>query len=346
MEGDKEVLERVEVLFDKYIEDKIKGVETTEDYKDAVKSLEELVSTASGSRYHNTSKADAHTLFGKIYECGAFNTKKDVYKAYFHYKIAADHNNAYGCYRLGYFYENGVANSVSKRKATYFYKRSANGGCIRGLHRYGMVLLEGVLGCKRDPKNGVFYLGQAYKLATANYPHPIFDYAKCFEVESRLDSFIIPDEPYALKLYKSGAEMGCIRCNLRLGEVYRYGLLGEGKDINKSMEFYGAAAEKKSPEARMLLYTLYSKGVEVEKDGEMAVKWLKKAAEAGHPDAALLYGKALERGEGVPKNTINALWWYRVSYMRGCKEAKKYVVEIERRMCVRGSVVKKDCGIM
>jgi uncharacterized protein len=320
---DEAVLRGIERAFEQAILSRLaeEGVEAGG--QSLIRELEGIIARSVGSRYRNSVKAEAHALLGKVYECGVFG-ERSLSKAYFHYKVAAEHNNPYGCYRIAYFYENGIANPVKMRKAAFFYKLAANGGCVRGLHKYGLILLHGGKGCSRNPRVGVFYLGQAQRLATKSYPHPVYDYALCHEASSGLEKYVIIDEPYALKLYKEGAALGCVRSMVRLASVYMEGELGETPDPEAATVYYRDAAERKSPEARMALYKGCREGGK-EKD---AVYWLKKAAEIGHPDGAHLYAELLEH-QG---RTVAAYWWFKVAYARGSSRSKKKIRELSRHL--------------
>ncbi|OAG31250.1 hypothetical protein NEDG_01663 [Nematocida displodere] len=280
------------------------------DYVEVMKALMFVINTNSGNRYRNTSYAEAYALLGKVFETGIFK-EHSLKKAYICYKIAAENSNPFGCYRLAYFYEHGLAGKKHKHKAAHFYKLSANGGSTRGIHKYGMLLLEGTGGCARDIKGAVFYLEQARKLASSDYPDALFDLGQCYEGLPLLHGSILEDHAYALKLYLEGAELGCPRSTVRVGHAYHYGELGVEQNLELATNYY-VQAEATSASA---LFELYKIGKASKQDN--ALNWLYKSAQMGHPDGIKIYANKLELGDGVPMNKLEALWWYKIGEKRG-----------------------------
>lgn len=292
------------------------------DYTKVLEALAFVTQRMPGSRYKNTAFSEAYCILGKIYETGVL-VPENIKKAHEYYTIAADHSSPFGCYRLAHFYEFGLGCTKNMHKAVHYYKLSANGGCCRGMHRYGLLLLEGTY-CRRDVKGSVFYLEQARKLATPNYPHMMYDLGRCYEKAPLIAGHIIEDQEYALSIFQEGDSLGCPRSSVRLGHAYNYGGLGVSKDTKTAIHYY-TRAEKMSGEARFELYRIYS----AQNDQQSAVQWLKKAAEIGHPDGAKLYADALERGVGVPADKLQALWWFVIAKSKGMK------VDSEIRRCKR-----------
>ncbi|KAI5190601.1 uncharacterized protein NECID01_1042 [Nematocida sp. AWRm77] len=293
------------------IKEVISGHAVEREYKEIVSAVEEVVCSNTGSRYKNTEHSEACALLGKIFETGIL-TDKSLKKAFLYYKTAAEYNSPFGCYRLAHFYEHGIECSKDMHKAAHFYKMSANGGCCRGMHRYGMLLLEGGPSCRQNIKNGVFHLEQAKKLATAHYPDPIFDLALCYEEIPLVQGQIIPDPEYALKLYMEGESLGCPRSCVRLGNAYHYGELGVEPSLETAASYY-QKAEHASGEACFELHKIFKKT----KNAEESNRWLKKASELGHPDGIRAHAKRLEMGDGGPKDTTLALWWYKIAQTKG-----------------------------
>lgn len=292
------------------IKNKLDNAEEPPNCREMFDAVIHVATTSTACRYKNTVFSEAYSLLGKIHETGIFGTPNKK-KAYQCYRTAAENSNPFGCFRLAHFYEFGIATKKSMSKAVHFYKLSANGGCGRGLHRYGLLLLRGNKFCKQDVKGGVFYLEQARKTASRAYPHALFDLAQCYEGIPALNQAIIPDHAYAWKVYMEGSNLGCPRCAVRIGHAYRYKELGVEQSREKAYSYYMEAQEV-SPEARFELSKL-NKGV----NESQCTYWLKKAAEIGHPNALKLYAQKLEVGDGVPMNKVEADWWYKIAKSRG-----------------------------
>ena len=66
----------------------------------------------------------------------------------------------------------------------------------------------------------------------------------------------------------------------------------------------------------------------MKQDKQEAVKWYRKAAEQGDPDAQCNLGRCYANGEGVRQDTEEAVKWFRQSAGQGNKDAKKALKEL------------------
>ncbi|KAI5190426.1 uncharacterized protein NEMIN01_1050 [Nematocida minor] len=315
-----EIIKVSDRILNNALQEALKLEPVPRDYGKMIDALVFITQKMPGSRYKNTAFSEAYCLLGKIFETGIV-LPENIKKAHEYYTIAAEHSNPFGCYRLAHFYEHGIACGKNLQKAAHFYKLSANGGCCRGMHRYGMMLLEGSV-CKRDVKGGVFYLEQARKLATPNYPHVLYDLGVCYEKVPLMAGHILEDQEYALAIFQEGDKLGCPRSSVRLGHAYNYGNLGLSKDTEKSIHYY-TRAESVSGEARFELYRIYL----AQNNQEASLEWLKKSAMLGHPHGLKIYADALEKGIGVPENKKEALWWFIIAKSKGMQ------VDMEIKRC-------------
>ena len=67
----------------------------------------------------------------------------------------------------------------------------------------------------------------------------------------------------------------------------------------------------------------YYNGEGVPKDAVQAVNWYKKAAEQGHVDAQSNLGSMYYKGEGVPKDFVIAYMWRNLAAAQGSEIARK-----------------------
>ena len=82
----------------------------------------------------------------------------------------------------------------------------------------------------------------------------------------------------------------------------------------KAEKHFRAAAARGDAEAQIQMGSLYEN---VKKDMSEAIKWYRKAAEQGHPDAAYFVGVAYLTGDGVKKDKEEALKWFFFAAERG-----------------------------
>ena len=97
-----------------------------------------------------------------------------------------------------------------------------------------------------------------------------------------------------------------------LGVMYDNGR-GTPRDYNEAVKWYKKAAETGIPEAQYNLGNMYSIGQGVTKDNEEAVKWYTKAAEQGYSDAQLNLGAMYQYGKGISQDYKEAVKWYKKS---------------------------------
>ena len=83
------------------------------------------------------------------------------------------------------------------------------------------------------------------------------------------------------------------------------------------VESYRKAAEQGSIFDQTMLGSCYEYGNGVTKDSTEAVKWYRKAAERGDKAAQILLGFCHKNGEGVATNEIEAVKWFRKAAEQG-----------------------------
>ena len=83
------------------------------------------------------------------------------------------------------------------------------------------------------------------------------------------------------------------------------------KADQKPIEEVKAKAEAGDAESEMELGRRYDKGEGVVKDQVEAVKWFRKAAEQNYAEAQYNLGVCYHNGEGVTKDQVEAVKWYR-----------------------------------
>jgi hypothetical protein len=83
---------------------------------------------------------------------------------------------------------------------------------------------------------------------------------------------------------------------------------------------------------------MYANGRGVPEDDREAVRWYRKAAEGGNPQAQLSLGVMYEHGRGAPRNDTEALKWYRMAAEQGDATTQSYLGAIY----AEGTGVPKD----
>eukprot|EP00729_Bicosta_minor_P032700 gene32700-biopygen10627 len=106
-----------------------------------------------------------------------------------------------------------------------------------------------------------------------------------------------------------------------LGTVYRDGE-GVEQDHVEAVKWFRKAAEAGDAAAQFNLGVMYRDGEGVEQDHVEAVKWYRKAAEAADADAQCNLGNMYENGEGVAQDHVEAAKWYRKAAEAGDADAQ------------------------
>lgn len=83
------------------------------------------------------------------------------------------------------------------------------------------------------------------------------------------------------------------------------------------VESYREAAGRGSVLGQTMLGSCYEYGNGVAKDSAEAVKWYRKAAERGYQPAQILLGFCYRNGEGVATNEVEAVQWFRKAGEQG-----------------------------
>ena len=81
----------------------------------------------------------------------------------------------------------------------------------------------------------------------------------------------------------------------------------------------------------------YAKGLGVAQNWAEAVRWYRKAAEAGHAGAAVNLGQCYQNGGGVPRDRNEAIKWYRFAMEHGDPHAPGLLVAIQNPSPAPGS---------
>jgi len=88
-------------------------------------------------------------------------------------------------------------------------------------------------------------------------------------------------------------------------------------DFDESIKWYRKAAEQGLPEAQFELGYCYDNGEGVEQNPSEAAKWYRKAAEQGHAEAQYYMGYCCLYGYGVEKDETEAIKWIRKAAEQG-----------------------------
>ncbi len=96
-------------------------------------------------------------------------------------------------------------------------------------------------------------------------------------------------------------------------------------DFATALTLFRGPAEQGDAAAQTGLGFLYENGEGVPKDSTQALHWFQLAAAQGNRNAQFSLGFMYENGEGVSKDPAEALRWYKLAAAQGFSEASKAV---------------------
>jgi len=280
-----------------------------------------------------------------LYNNDCDNVPQDYKKALKYYKMAANQDNIYSEYSIGYMYHFGKGVPVDLDEALVWYTRSADGDHIPAFNNLGLIYKEKknfekakkwyLKTAKKNNAYGAYNLGNLFgndKYAKKNIDSSNYWYRKAAVLshsgaqvqlgynfyigrglEKNMDSTFYYYKKATLKGYKIA--------QYYLGTMYEK---GEGcvQDYTKAKEWYEKAAAQGYSSAEHAIGTLYYYGRGVEKNYYTAVKWFKKGAEKGNSSCLYMTGYMYERGQGWPKNYYRAKDWYKKAALQNHSSAQ------------------------
>ncbi|ODQ51162.1 HCP-like protein, partial [Saitoella complicata NRRL Y-17804] len=245
---------------------------------------------------------------------GALGLAIDHERAFNLYHSASKLQHPESCYRTAVCCEVGAGTKKDAAKAMQFYKKAALLSDTAAMYKLGMIMLKGLLGQTRSPREAIGWLKRAADQADVENPHALHELGLLYEsTDPDPTGAIIRDEAYARDLFTKAAQLGYPPSQFRLGCAYEYGSLKCPVDPRRSIAWYARAAEKAEPESELALsgwYLTGAEGILGQSDTE-AYLWARKAAEKGSAKAEFAVGYYTETGIGVPQDIEEAKKWYR-----------------------------------
>ena len=148
------------------------------------------------------------------------------------------------------------------------------------------------------------------------------------------------DKVESARWYRKAAEQGIVKAQRQLADYYKNDE-GVTKDVVEAVKWYRKAAEQWDDDAMNSLGECYAKGEGVAKDPVVAVRWFRKAAEFktfqpgdivpgayvdngthNNQSAQNNLGICYMKGEGVVKNPVEAVKWFRKAAEQGNSDAQ------------------------
>ncbi|GAA5901163.1 uncharacterized protein JCM6883_004774 [Sporobolomyces salmoneus] len=334
---------------------------TAKKYRDAllaepVKLIKRLATQGGG--LGKPAYADAQFFLANCLGNGSLGLQVDHEKAYNLYVQASKQNHSAATYRTAVCNEVGAGTRRDHARAVLFYRKASALGDTAGMYKLGMILLNGLLGQQRNPKEALAWLRRAASQADEDNPHALHELGLLYEkpppisvAAASLGSkaaaaqghptpppgqplpTIVPFDPgQAREFFTQAAQYGYPPSQFKLGCCYEYGSLTCPVDPRRSIAWYTRAAERGDAEAELALsgwYLTGSEGVLKQSDSE-AYLWARRAANKGLAKAEYAVGYYSEVGIGVKQDGEEAKRWYMRAAAQGNKRAMQRLTELKK----------------
>lgn len=180
----------------------------------------------------------SYALLGKCFINGLFGLKRNYEKAVEYLKKSAACKHPLGTFELARCFDLGIGTDRDPEQACQLYRASYKLGYIKGLHKYGILLIRGNLFVEKNVMDGFYILKQAVSLNDKIYIRPYYDLGMLYK-SGITDT--LNDHFYAFKIFVAGAFKGCKYCQYKLGEEYETGEI-EVKNLEKAFYWYKLSA--------------------------------------------------------------------------------------------------------
>ncbi|GAA5948220.1 hypothetical protein JCM3765_001320 [Sporobolomyces pararoseus] len=335
---------------------------TAKKYRDAllaesVKLIKRLATQGGG--LGKPAYADAQFFLANCLGNGSLGLQVDHEKAYNLYVQASKQNHSAATYRTAVCNEVGAGTRRDHARAVLFYRKASALGDTAGMYKLGMILLNGLLGQQRNPKEALAWLRRAASQADEDNPHALHELGLLYEKPPPISTAqaslgtkaaqaqghptphppgqplptIVPFDPsQAREFFTQAAQYGYPPSQFKLGCCYEYGSLTCPVDPRRSIAWYTRAAERGDAEAELALsgwYLTGSEGVLKQSDSE-AYLWARRAANKGLAKAEYAVGYYSEVGIGVKQDGEEAKRWYMRAAAQGNKRAMQRLTELKK----------------
>jgi TPR repeat protein len=287
----------------------------------------------------------AQASLGKAYEDGNGVPRNDD-QAFKWYRKAAEQGDAESQNRVGVLYSVGRGTEPSKEQAVAWYRKAAHQKNDKAMFNLGAAYYNG------DGLTIDDVTSYAWFLLAADAGNPsakdATERADAEKMASRGaalakigDMYVtgaeLPKDPIeALKWYRKAADVGNEKASVMVASL----LLADGRNATpdenaEARQRCEDAAKRKFPPGAYCMALIYRRGLGVAKDPVESAKWLGRAAELGHPRAALQLGEAYWKGEGVKPDPVIAYTWIWLAYNSRVSGAEQDEQELGKELSAK-----------
>ncbi|MCB5285253.1 MAG: sel1 repeat family protein [Candidatus Cloacimonetes bacterium] len=249
----------------------------------------------------NQEHAIAQYFLSQCYNRG-IGTKSDNGKWIEYLRKSAENGYGYAQLLLGRNCFNGYSSCLNKNEAYHWFNLSSKKGYEESRFYIGRCLIEGI-GVNQNVDRGIKFLSD---LATKGHSQSAIYLGYLYEK----DGYVKADRKQMEKWYMHDYELGQSWGMTNLGKCYEKGILYD-INIEKAVECYKLAADRKNYQAMGNLTRLYKHGKFSLKDSTYVIKLLNEMHQmCPDPDTAFEIGEYYFYGLGVEINYNKAFYWF------------------------------------
>ena len=227
-------------------------------------------------------------------------------------RIKAESGDVQAQYHLGMMYGQGINTRPDMNQAFHWMLKAAQGGIVFAMNNIGYLLQHG-LGCEQDQKAAFnWYL----KAADMGLPPALMNVYHCYSNGVG----VAKDPALAIRYLEKAANTNFPEAKVALGDYY----WEHENNSEKMLYWYNKAIEEDhSAMAMFALACNYSRGIGVKLDMKKADTLLKKSADNGYGDAAMILAQQYERKGNYEK----AKNYYTIAAQAGNRNAMAILID-------------------
>ena len=273
--------------------------------------------------------------YGQLLRVGRGIDKNEIEAAMW-YRKAAEGGYADAQNQLGWCYSSGTGVTENQEEAFKWFKKAALQGLAIGEFNYALDLEVG-RGTEKDEIEAAMWYRKAAEEGYADAQNSL---GRCYETGIGISI----DLEEAKKWYQMAADQGQENAKKNLERLlsaekeqeaarqespevwYQHGRTEKEKNsFTEAVKWFRKAAEAGHAKAQGELGLCYSTGTGVEKDETEAVKWFKESARQGVLMSQINYARRLVNGIGTAKNEAEGFRWYQKAAETGNSYAQNGV---------------------
>ncbi len=300
----------------------------------------------------NLGDKDSQWKMGTLYELG-HGVKEDQKKAFAWYLKSAENGRLSAMSEIGSRYSQGTGVKKSKKKAVKWFRKGAESGHGGAQANYGVQFELGKNGVQQSNEKALYwyglsaeqgtalgqaYLGEMYASGTG-VQEDLVEARRLYELSAEQDN------EYAIERLKemgstgktsappassSGGEMSgeaavaAVNAGIEKSLLENAARLAQEKKFEKSLQMYHKlATEYNNARAQYFVGAHHELGWGTPQSWEKAVKWTRKGAEGGSPEAQFSMGMYYMNGNSVISSDYDkGVEWIKKAARNGLKDAQ------------------------